>query len=326
MDLYPLPAREEIGALARSFADAVSGGAPEMTSAGTALYATLFGRLAPEFQDKRRWLLALDDALFEAPFAALPSGGSGLMAQRRVTEIVPGAALWSRRLTPPAPGLFLGIGDAIYNRADPRRTAPAPPTAPPVQLASLAILPRLPASASELDISAHAWFGGHQLLKGTDASRESLAEGLARDPRVIHFATHFVESAGADRHGAIVLSLNRDGQPETLDPSEIVRLRVNADLVALSGCNSSVGAVYPGSGLLGLTRAWLAAGAHGVLATHWEIPDDGVPLFAAFYRHLGELGETPAEALRAAQVEMAASGGWRANPRYWAAYFVMGKE
>jgi CHAT domain-containing protein len=329
IDLYLLPAREEIGALARSFSDSVSGGAPEMKSAGTALYAALFGRLAPEFQDKRRWLLALDDALFDVPFAALPAGGEGLMAQRRITEIVPGAALWSHRLAPPKPGLFLGIGDAIYNPADPRRTEqepPAPQPASSLKLVSLAILPRLPASASELDISARAWIGGNHLLKGRDASRESLAEGLARNPRVIHFATHFVESAGADRHGAIVLSLNRDGQAETLHPPEIVSWRVNADLVALSGCHSSAGAVHPGSGLLGLTRAWLGAGARGVLATHWEVPDDGGPLFAAFYRHLGELGETPAEALRAAQVEMAASGGWRSNPRYWAAYFVTGKE
>ncbi len=330
IDLYPLPAREEIGALTRSFSDALSSGAPGMKSAGAALYAALFGRLAPEFQDKGRWLLALDDALFGVPFAALPAGGAGLMAQRRVTEIIPGAALWSHRLAPPAPGLFLGIGDAIYNHADPRRTAPPPAPAPtpssPVQLVSLAILPRLPASASELDISARAWIGGYHLLKGRDASRESLAKGLARNPRVIHFATHFVESAGADRHGAIVLSLNRDGQAETLHPAEIVSWRVSADLVALSGCHSSAGAVHPGSGLLGLTRAWLGAGARGVLATHWEVPDDGGPLFASFYRHLGELGETPAEALRAAQVEMAASGGWRANPRYWAAYFVTGKE
>ena len=116
------------------------------------------------------------------------------------------------------------------------------------------------------------------------------------------------------------------GKPETLDPAEIASWRVNADLVALSGCHSSAGAVLPGSGLLGLTRAWLAAGARGVLASHWPVPDDGGPLFAAFYRNLGRLGQNPAAALRAAQIEMAAAGGWRANPRYWAAYFVMGKE
>ena len=123
-----------------------------------------------------------------------------------------------------------------------------------------------------------------------------------------------------------MLSLNSSGRAESLDPAEISRWRVDARLVVLSGCYSSAGAVLPGSGLLGLTRAWLAAGAHNVLASHWDVPDDGGPLFAAFYRNLGQTGSTPASALRAAQMEMVASGGWRANPRYWAAYFVMGKE
>jgi CHAT domain-containing protein len=156
-------------------------------------------------------------------------------------------------------------------------------------------------------------------------SRAGLAAALARDPSVIHFATHFVE-LGPVPHTAIVLSVNSNGQAETLEPAEIARWRVNSGLVALSGCHSSAGAVLPGSGLLGLTRAWLAAGAHNVLASHWDVPDDSGPLFAAFYRYLGQQGQTPASALRASQIEMAESGGWRANPRYWAAYFVMGKE
>jgi CHAT domain-containing protein len=195
-----------------------------------------------------------------------------------------------------------------------------------LQLVSLAALPRLVSSASELDVSARAWNGAHVLLEGSSASRAALAASLALNPAVIHFATHFVESPGPNPHAAIVLSLNSNGEAETLEPAEIAGWRVNAGLVVLSGCNSSAGAVLPGSGRLGLTRAWLAAGAHKVLASHWEVPDDSGPLFAAFYRHLGALGQTPSSALRSAQMEMAESGSWRANPRYWAAYFVMGKE
>ena len=55
------------------------------------------------------------------------------------------------------------------------------------------------------------WNGGHELLKGADASRAALTAGLARNPSVIHFATHFVESPGPNPHGAIVLSLNAMG-------------------------------------------------------------------------------------------------------------------
>jgi CHAT domain-containing protein len=323
--VYPLPTRKEIQARTAAFSEAVQSSSPGIRGAGESLYAALFGPLGPEFLTKNRWLLALDDALFQIPFAALPAGDSLSMAERRVIEVVPGAALWTNRPPRSVPGLFLGVGDPVYNPADPRRPRTARRHSQ-LQLVSFSALPRLVGSASELDVSARAWNGGHELLEGQDASRAALAAGLARNPSVIHFATHFVESPGRNPHGAIVLSLNGNGEPETLDPAEIASWRMNADLVALSGCHSSAGAVLPGSGLLGLTRAWLAAGAHGVLASHWPVPDDGGPLFAAFYRNLGRLHQNPAAALRAAQVEMAAAGGWRAAPRYWAAYFVMGKE
>jgi CHAT domain-containing protein/tetratricopeptide (TPR) repeat protein len=323
--VYPLPPREEIETLAAAFSEAVQNSSPDVRKARERLYAALFGSLAPEFLAKNRWLLALDRALFQVPFAALSEGDLPPMVERRVIEVVPGAALWTNRPSRPTPGLFLGIGDPVYNRADPRR-ADSTRGRSQFQPVSFTLLPRLVASASELKVSADAWTGGHELLEGPDASRAALTASLARNPSVIHFATHFVESVGRGPEGAIALSLDGNGQPEKLDPAQIATWRVNADLVALSGCNSAAGAILPGSGLFGLTRAWLAAGARSVLASHWPVADDGGPLFAAFYRNLSRLRLSPAAALRAAQMEMAASGGWRANPRYWAAYFVMGKE
>jgi CHAT domain-containing protein len=79
--------------------------------------------------------------------------------------------------------------------------------------------------------------------------------------------------------------------------------------------------------LLGLTRAWLMAGAHSVIASNWATPDESGALFGALYRNLSEgTGRSPATALRAAQLEMIRSGGWRAKPAYWGAYFVIGSQ
>jgi CHAT domain-containing protein len=124
----------------------------------------------------------------------------------------------------------------------------------------------------------------------------------------------------------IALSLTASGVAETLRPAEIARWRTAAQLVVLSGCNSAEGAVLPGTGLLGLNRAWLAAGARNVISSRWAVPDDSGALFAALYRNLGPGGLPPAEALRAAQLEMLHAGGWRARPQYWGAYFAMGKD
>ena len=79
----------------------------------------------------------------------------------------------------------------------------------------------------------------------------------------------------------------------------------------------------PGEGIAGLGRAWLLAGAGSVAATLWPIDDDSGELFQVFYRALGP--ESPEEALRKAQLAMLHSGTWRAQPRYWGAYFVMGR-
>jgi CHAT domain-containing protein len=83
--------------------------------------------------------------------------------------------------------------------------------------------------------------------------------------------------------------------------------------------------------LLGLSRAWLAAGAEAVVASLWPTPDDNGRLFVSFYRLLRNVkrdgtGSRPASALREAQLEMLRSGTWRSEPRYWAAHFVTGKE
>jgi CHAT domain-containing protein len=108
---------------------------------------------------------------------------------------------------------------------------------------------------------------------------------------------------------------------------EIERWKVHVGLVVLSGCHSGAGAVLPGTGLLGLTRAWLTAGAQSVLASRWATPDEEGDLFYAFYRALsGQRHADSTEALRAAQLEMIHAGGWRSKPQYWGTYFVVGNQ
>jgi CHAT domain-containing protein len=110
-----------------------------------------------------------------------------------------------------------------------------------------------------------------------------------------------------------------------LPPQEIAGWRIGAELVVMSGCHSAGAPAMPGTGLLGLTRAWLAAGAHTVIASNWATPDENGSLFRSLYGHLGsDAGDGPSAALRAAQLDMVHAGDWRAQPRYWAAYFVVG--
>ncbi len=339
--LYRLPSRDRIQAQIRAATNSIREDQPSAAAAGESLYETLFGSLAPRFRGRSRWLLALDQELFDVPLAALrePPGGRYLV-EAHSTEVVPGAGYWldaaERRRPPANPSLFVGVGDPIYNTADSRLAPPGrvrhaamfafelPGTGRPNPSGSL-MLPRLVASAVELNACARAWKGDHVLLEGAQASRRELAGQFAREPAVLHFATHFLEFPGKQADSMIALGLNPANEVDLLTPEEIAHRQVHAGLVVLSGCHSAAGEVLPGTGLLGLTRAFLAAGAGAVVSSRWATPDDDGALFAALYANLGT--GTPADAgqaLRAAQLSMIRSGGRRALPRYWSAYFLVG--
>jgi hypothetical protein len=344
--LYALPARAEVESQSQAAAQAIREDAGPGGDAPARLWRTLFGQLATRFQRKTRWLVALDRGStlmdsqnrftagglpFEAPLAALEDSSRqppAYLAERHAIEIIPGAGYWleagSRTREPPAP-LFVGVGDPIYNTADPR-LPPLPPGARPASKPTL-MLPRLVGSGAELDACARSWSGERVLLTGAAASRAGLAEQLRRNPAVVHLATHVLESSERPSYGLIALSLTPRRESELLPPYEIAGWRTNAGLVVLSGCHSAGGAQLPGTGLLGLTRAWLMAGARSVIGSNWDTPDESGALFGALYRNLsGERGNSPAAALRAAQLEMIRSRGWRARPSYWGAYFVVGSQ
>ena len=344
--LYALPSRDEIESQAQAAAKSIREDAAPDAAGPARLWRTLFGQLATRFQHKTRWLVALDRGStltdsqnrltagglpFEAPLAALQDSSRqppAYLVERHTIETIPGAGYWvearSRTLEAQAP-VFVGVGDPIYNTADPR-LPPFSPGARPASKPAL-MLPRLVGSGAELDACARSWRGERVLLKGANASRDRLAEQLRRNPAVVHLAAHILESSERPSYGLIALSLTARRESELVPPYEIAGWRTNAGLVVLSGCHSAEGAQIPGTGLLGLTRAWLMAGAHSVIASNWATPDESGALFSALYENLsGERRSSPAAALRAAQLAMIRSGGWRAKPSYWGAYFVVGSQ
>jgi CHAT domain-containing protein len=106
-------------------------------------------------------------------------------------------------------------------------------------------------------------------------------------------------------------------------------MRIRVGLVILNGCNSAHAAILPGAGLMGLTRAWLAAGVSAVIVTRWAMPDqDDGELFPSFYERLHALhglrdSTSFAQVLQQAQLTELHAGGRRAKPAYWAAYFCV---
>jgi CHAT domain-containing protein len=107
--------------------------------------------------------------------------------------------------------------------------------------------------------------------------------------------------------------------------SDIYSLRLGADLVVLSACQTALGQEIRGEGLIGLTRGFMYAGAARVLASLWSVDDRATSLLMErFYRHMISGGLSPAEALRQAQVEMSRDPSW-GSPYYWAGFSLQGE-
>jgi len=106
---------------------------------------------------------------------------------------------------------------------------------------------------------------------------------------------------------------------------EIYNLRLPADVVVLSACQTGLGKEIKGEGLVGLTRGFMYAGAQRVVASLWQVDDLATAnLMKRFYRGMLKDGLRPAAALRAAQVEMMNQKRW-SSPYFWAAFVIQGE-
>ena len=326
-DVYGLPPERELAETAGRYRSAIRAGSSS-AALGDSLGATLLANLSQEAHRKRKWIVALDQELFSLPFSALRWRGSYVIEKHAVL-LTPGVRLLKAAGAEPAfRGPLIAIGDAIYNRADPRwrKGKRLAFWRPFTQGSKNALqLPRLAGSGQEARSAVESW-GSGTAFTGDAATKSNLLRISQEQPTILHLATHVIRAAGNDRAGMIVLGLNSRGEPELLDMRDIVQQSLHAQLVVMSGCASGDARALPASGLMGLTRAWLGSGVDDVMATRWPSLDDNGPLFSSFYRYLRtNPTRGAADALQKAELDMLHSHTFRANPEYWASYFLIGK-
>jgi CHAT domain-containing protein/tetratricopeptide (TPR) repeat protein len=314
-----------------------------------ALSRLLLGRIASrldtDWKDKRLLIVA-SGALAYLPFGALPSPvGGAARPLLRDHEIVfaPSAsvliALRREHARAPRAGTSVAVlADPVFEMADPRvhnRSESATPAAPaPTGLTRAAEslghgFTRLPFSRGEADAIA-ALVPRASLLEATDfaANRTLVAEGGLGDRAIVHFATHgLLDSEHPDLSGLVLSLVDEKGTPQDgfLRMHEIYNLRLPADLVVLSACQTALGREIRGEGLVGLTRGFMYAGARGVVASLWQVDDESTAeLMKRFYRAMLKEGRRPAAALRNAQLELSRHPRWAA-PFYWAGFVLQGE-
>jgi CHAT domain-containing protein len=162
---------------------------------------------------------------------------------------------------------------------------------------------------------------------GFTASRSTVLSGALAGYRLVHLATHGIFDGSSPALSGLVFSLvNERGQPQDgfLRLNDIYNMRLDADLVVLSACQTALGQQLRGEGLISLTRGFMYAGVPRVVASLWRVNDLATSeLMKKFYRGILTQHLPPAAALGAAQVEMSRDPRWQ-SPYYWAGFVLQG--
>jgi CHAT domain-containing protein/Tfp pilus assembly protein PilF len=290
----------------------------------------LLGPVAARLMRKRLVVLA-DGPLQYVSFAALPRPGSQgiepLVARNEIFYAPSASVLALLRRQPKPPGAPLKtvaiFADPVYRGDDVRLRAVATRATP------ARALPRLRFSRLEAEhISTLVPPGQRWTALDLAASAEAVREQDLRSYRMVHFAAHaLVDDVHPELSGIALSTVDAQGRPQDgfLRLHEIYNLRLDAQVVVLSACQTALGKDVLGEGLIGLTRGFLYAGARSVVASLWSVSDQATAeLMKRFYQGVLERGLPPAAALRAAQISLSKDQRWNA-PYYWAAFTVQGE-
>jgi CHAT domain-containing protein len=289
----------------------------------------------------RRVVISPDGPLHRLPFGALvieqPSDATSApryWIETKPLHVVTSATLYAelKKERRQAPVSLVAFGDPSYAAfAANRSEAVQDPEVRSATRQGFALGP-LPSTRTEVQAIAELYGDQASVFLGTEATEER-AKMIARDARYVHFATHGILDEQFPLNSALALTIpgrRVDGQDNgLLQAWEIFeRVRIDADLVVLSACETALGKELGGEGLLGLTRAFQYAGARSIVASLWSVADESTAeLMKRFYTYLKE-GRTKDEALRSAQIDLIrrsrSTSLDTAHPFYWAAFELIG--
>jgi CHAT domain-containing protein/tetratricopeptide (TPR) repeat protein len=358
-----------IGLDPKEFEQSLQEGKPRQFDLAVAfdLYSELFGPIEPLIKNKHDLIIAAAGSLTALPMHALvtekpteakPSDYAGYhnaawLVKRHAVTVVPSVAslkalrVFAKKGQAGKP--MVGFGDPVFQQdrsaAGRQRSLISKNEAPSytefwrgasVDRAALSSrMPPLPETADELKaIAKIIGAATADIHLGRDASETMLKRMQLANYRVVYFATHGLVAGDVKGLAEPSLALTLPPQPSDLDDglltaSEVARLKLNADWVVLSACNTIAGDRPGAEALSGLARAFFYAGARALLVTHWNISSDAaVYLVTKTFNTMATGNVGRAEALRRSMLALmndGSNGGINAYPAYWGPFEVIGE-
>jgi CHAT domain-containing protein/Tfp pilus assembly protein PilF len=329
----------------------------EFPKAAASLSRMVLGPVSALLKGKRLLVVA-DGALYYVPFnllpepASAPSGATPLVVNHEVINLPSATVLAVLRRAAegrtPAPKAVAVLADPVFEIADSRVHAAQGqgPSQNSTAVVSAGLLvrsagdlgfsrdgalrlPRLLFTRQEAEaILAVTPPGAGMQALDFQADRATATSADLAQYRIVHFATHgLLNSEHPELSGLVFSLVQPDGSQQDgfVQLQDIYNLKLSADLVVLSACESGLGKEVSGEGLVGLTRGFMYAGATRVVASLWNVSDVATArLMADFYKAMEKDGMSPAAALRTAQLSMWKQKRWSA-PYYWAAFQIQGE-
>lgn len=260
------------------------------------LYARLMRPLEAHLKQTQQLLIVPHGALHYLPFSALHDGQQYLIEKHSLRSL-PSASvlkyLRSRQTNQAKPMLVLGNPDLGKSELD---------------------LPSAQVEAQKI-----AGQSGRAKLLLRNQATETAFKTAALEFPMLHIASHGIFNTKKPLDSALLLAKDEanDGK---LTVGELYSLKINADLVTLSACETGLGQINSGDDVVGLTRGFLYAGASSVVASLWQVDDEATSqLMIKFYTELGQ--KPKIEALRLAQLEVKKK---YPHPYFWSAFYLTG--
>ncbi len=293
------------------------------------LYQKLFQPLELHLTGARKLIIVPDGALTLLPFETLAgepkrAAAAPYLIERFAISYAPSASALAalralRQNTAATAKGIVAFGDPVYAKSDTDEAAPATERSYDFR--------QLPYTRNEVNgIAALFPPSERRVFLGAVAQEANVKAEPLGQYRYVHFATHaLIDEEHPARSGIVLSNTANSKEDGALQMSEVMRLKLNADLVTLSACRTGLGQLLNGEGLIGLTRAFLYAGAESVVVSLWNVNDIATAtLMKAFYKNLKQ-GLSKDDALRQAKLELirGQQQAWR-HPYYWAAFVLVG--
>jgi CHAT domain-containing protein len=259
-----------------------------------------------------------DGPLWNVPFQALQDGRGRFLIEHAAVSYAPSLTAMRDILRRPrrddARGvLAMGKADFAALRAQ-------------TGLARPSELTPLPDAERQVRLVQALYGSSATAYVGAEASEERFKREAA-SYAVLHLATHGILDEASPLYSHVVLTPGRGAGADDglLEAWEILRLRLDAEVVILSACDTARGRIAPGEGVIGMTWALFAAGARAMVVSQWQVEAASTTrLMTAFHRGLAAGRLAKVDALRAASLELLRSPE-QAHPFYWAGFVLVGK-